>query len=104
VEAASHVTDLVLGPLLRHVGPRDATIWVETSAACVVEVRAGSATASDRTFHVAGHHYAIVAIDGLEPGSATPYEVLLDGERAWPADARQCTQFREGSHSDHGWG
>jgi hypothetical protein len=86
VEAASHVTDLVLGPLLRHVGPRDATIWVETSAACVVEVRAGSATASDRTFHVAGHHYAIVAIDGLDPGSAPPYEVLLDGERAWPAD------------------
>ena len=80
------MTALVLGPLLRHVGTQDATIWVETSASCVVEVRAGAVRASDRTFHVAGHHYAIVAIDGLEPGSATPYEVLIDGEPVWPAD------------------
>jgi phosphodiesterase/alkaline phosphatase D-like protein len=87
MEAAGRVTELVLGPLLRHVGARDATIWVETSAACDVEVRAGTATATDRTFHVAGHHYAIVALDGLEPGSSTPYEVLLDGERVWPTDS-----------------
>jgi hypothetical protein len=82
----SVMTSLLLGPLLRHVGSQDATIWVETSAACTVEIRAGGSTATDRTFHVAGHHYAIVAIDGLEPGSATPYEVFLDGERVWPAD------------------
>ena len=29
---------LVLGPLLRHVGEHDATVWVETDAACTVEV------------------------------------------------------------------
>jgi phosphodiesterase/alkaline phosphatase D-like protein len=89
VEATSRVTALVLGPLLRHVGARDATVWVETSAPCAVEVRAGTSSATDRTFHVAGHHYAIVVVDALDPGSSTPYEVFLDGERAWPADSRR---------------
>ena len=32
------MTDLVLGPLLRHVGEHDATVWVETDRACTVEV------------------------------------------------------------------
>jgi hypothetical protein len=40
----------------------------------------------ERTFHVEGHHYALVVITGLEPASVTPYEVLLDGEPAWPSD------------------
>jgi len=78
------VTALVLGPLLRHVGERDASIWVETSAACEVEVVAGSVSARERTFQVAGHHYAVVVLDGLPPASMTPYEVLLDGTRVWP--------------------
>ena len=75
---------LVLGPLLRHVGTRDATIWVETSEPCEVEVHAGSVSGRDRTFSVAGHHYAIVVVDGLAPASSTPYEVRLSGEVAWP--------------------
>ena len=75
---------LLLGPMLRHVGEHDATIWVETSHAGEVEVRAGAVTARDRTFQVAGHHYAIVVVDGLATGSSTPYEVLLDGRVVWP--------------------
>ncbi len=75
---------ILLGPMLRHVGERDATIWVETSGPCEVEVRTADAAGRDRTFHVAGHHYAIVAIDGLEAGSSLVYEVRLDGELAWP--------------------
>ncbi len=75
---------LLLGPLLRHVGERDASIWVETTEPCEVEVRAGDVTGRERTFGVAGHHYAIVVISGLEAASSTPYEVRLDGERAWP--------------------
>jgi len=74
------VPDLLLGPLLRHVGESDATVWVETDAACEVEVLGKSA----RTFHVAGHHYALVTVDGLEPGSFTEYQVALDGETVWP--------------------
>lgn len=71
---------LVLGPLLRFVGETEATIWVETDAACTVEVLGHSAP----TFEVLGHHYALVAIHGLEPGSSQPYEVALDGETVWP--------------------
>src|SRR4051812_28198366 len=71
---------LLLGPLLRHVDPVSATIWVETDRPCVVEVLGRSA----RTFCVKGHHYALVVVEGLEPGSTTPYEVHLDGYRVWP--------------------
>ena len=77
------MANLVLGPLLRHVGECDATVWVETDAPCDVEV-IGHTT---RTFHVWGHHYGLVVVEGLEPATAYPYEVRLDGERAWPDDA-----------------
>ena len=76
------MAELLVGPLLRHVGLRDAVVWVETDAPCEVEVLG----ARSPTFHVAGHHYALVVVDGLEPGSSTPYEVALDGRRAWPPD------------------
>src|ERR671917_291709 len=81
---------LILGPLLRHVGASDATVWVETDAPCEVEVRAGrgglrnAPTCRARTFRVEEHHYALVVLTGLEPGSAHDYEVRLDGERVWP--------------------
>ena len=38
----------------------------------------------ERTFHVDGHHYALVHATGLAPATTTPYEVRLDGERVWP--------------------
>jgi hypothetical protein len=81
---------LVLGPLLRHVGFSDATVWVETDAPCEVEVLVeGSFEGSShrsRTFGVEGHHYALVLITDLEPGSAYEYAVALDGERVWPQE------------------
>ncbi|MGI8329999.1 alkaline phosphatase D family protein [Actinomadura scrupuli] len=77
---------LVLGPLLRHVGERTATIWVETDRPCEVRVTCdGSAPdATARTFTLHDHHYALVEVEGLEPGSATPYRVSLDDETVWP--------------------
>jgi hypothetical protein len=72
--------DLVLGPLLRYVSETEATVWVETSEPCEVEVLGHH----ERTFGVAGHHYALVLIEGLEPGGTYEYEVALDGERHWP--------------------
>jgi phosphodiesterase/alkaline phosphatase D-like protein len=72
--------DLLLGPLLRHVDTRSATVWVETDAPCTVEV----AGAAAHTFTVAGHHYALVVITGIAPGTSVPYEVDLDGEKVWP--------------------
>jgi hypothetical protein len=74
------VPDLVLGPLLRYVDETSATVWVETDAPCVVSVLGAHAP----TFTVHGHHYAMVDITGLEPGSSTPYTVRLDGEQCWP--------------------
>jgi hypothetical protein len=79
------MAELVLGPLLRYAGTEDATIWVETDSPCRVELRIeGAPTCGRRTFAVSGHHYALVHCEGLEPDSAAPYEVHLDGERAWP--------------------
>jgi hypothetical protein len=71
---------LILGPVLRHVGETDATIWVETDQPCTVEVLGHRA----RTFRVAGHDYALVRIGGLARGSTQAYGVELDGEPAWP--------------------
>jgi phosphodiesterase/alkaline phosphatase D-like protein len=77
----------MLGPLLRYVGEREASVWVETDAECTVEIRAGEVTSTERTFAVAGHHYALVVLAGLAPGSSTPYEVRLDAgpDPVWPA-------------------
>jgi len=74
------VAHLLLGPLLRHVDETSATVWVETDRPCEVRVLG----ARTPTFSVAGHHYALVLCDGLEPGTTTPYAVHLDGELAWP--------------------
>ncbi|MCA1849012.1 MAG: alkaline phosphatase D family protein, partial [Actinobacteria bacterium] len=76
--------ELILGPLLRHVGSSDATVWVETDAPCEVEVIVGGSPHRSRTFSVEGHHYALVVITDLEPGSSYEYSVKLDGEELWP--------------------
>ena len=72
--------ELVLGPLLRYVSDTEATVWVEVDDACEVELLGHRA----RTFHVEGHHYALVCIDGLEPRRTYEYEASLDGEKHWP--------------------
>ncbi|MFR9802320.1 alkaline phosphatase D family protein [Pseudonocardia sp. RS010] len=71
---------LLLGPVLRHVGETTALVWVQTAAPATVEVLGSSA----RTFEVAGHHFALVTVTGLEPDSRIPYEVHVDGQRVWP--------------------
>jgi hypothetical protein len=71
---------LVLGPILRYVDATSATIWVETDAPATVEVLGYSAP----TFCVRSHHYALVIVEGLEPGETIPYDVRLDGTRCWP--------------------
>jgi phosphodiesterase/alkaline phosphatase D-like protein len=71
---------LVLGPVLRHVGESTAQVWVQTERAATVTVLGCSA----RTFEVAGHHYALVGVTGLEPDATVPYTVEVDGEESWP--------------------
>jgi len=74
------MSDLLLGPLLRYVSETEATVFVETDGPCEVEVLGHG----EPTFRVEGHHYALVRIEGLEPGGHYEYEVALDGERRWP--------------------
>ena len=76
--------ELVLGPLLRYTGERDATIWVETDIPCEVEVTVDASSHRSRTFSVEGHHYALVLITGLTPGTSYEYSVSLDGALVWP--------------------
>lgn len=80
LEVQQTTVDLKLGPLLRYVDQTRATVWVETTGPCQVEIL-GHRT---NTWSVHGHHYALVLIEGLEPATATPYEVHLDGAQVWP--------------------
>ena len=77
-------TRLVVGPLLRYTGTTTATVWVETDGPAEVEVLGHRAS----TFHVEGHHYALVLIRDLEPGSITPYEVRIAGDGRLAAGRR----------------
>ncbi|MBG6189753.1 hypothetical protein IWX64_000680 [Arthrobacter sp. CAN_A212] len=77
---------LVLGPMMRYVDLTSASIWVETRRAAQVTVAAGQRTWTARTFGVHGHHYALVEVDGLEPGSVSEYTVSIDGELVWPEE------------------
>jgi hypothetical protein len=92
------VARLVLGPLLRHVGAEDATVWVETDTPCEVEV----CGCTDRTFEIEGHHFALVHVTGLEREKARPYEVHLDGERVWPLDTGWPASCIRTIGDDHG--
>lgn len=79
------MADLRVGPLLRYVDGSSATVWVETSRPCTAEVRCSDGTGGDApSFQIAGHHYALVPVDGLSPGTERSYEVFLDGTRVWP--------------------
>ena len=71
---------LVLGPIVRYVDPEVATVWMQTDAACDVEILGRR----ERTWCIDGLHFALVAIDGLAPGIDHPYEVALDGNEVWP--------------------
>jgi hypothetical protein len=83
---------LLLGPVLRYADATRATVWAEVSAPAELEVL----QRRTRTFEVAGHHYAYLVLDGLEPGTDLPYDVRLDGERVWPRedDARPAPRLR----------
>ncbi|MFF7677429.1 alkaline phosphatase D family protein [Actinacidiphila glaucinigra] len=79
------MAQLRLGPLLRYVDEDKATVWVEADRpATVTVVCDDGADGTERTWQIAGHHYAIVTVGGLRPGTTTAYRVLLDGREVWP--------------------
>jgi hypothetical protein len=59
---------LVLGPVLRHVGDTTAAVWVQVERPATITVLG----CSTRTFEVAGHHYALVSVTGLDPDTTYP--------------------------------
>ncbi|MFD7321056.1 alkaline phosphatase D family protein [Streptomyces sp. NPDC059875] len=79
---------LRIGPLLRYVDGvtgDSATIWIEADRPCTAEARCASGGGgSTRTFQIAGHHYAVIPVTGLTPGTTTEYEIRLDGRPVWP--------------------
>jgi PhoD-like phosphatase len=95
-QSSEDSVDLLVGPLLRYVGTETATIWVETTKPCEVSVLGHRA----RTFQVEGHHYALVVVEGLEPGTSSTYELMLDDVVVWPrADDERpppCIRTRKG--------
>lgn len=71
--------------MLRYADAVSASVWVQTDAPATVTLSAGPAgTVSAPTFIVHGHHYALLVLDGLDPGASYPYTVALDGEQVWP--------------------
>jgi hypothetical protein len=68
---------------------------VQTDAPCEVAVLGRTAS----TFTVAGHHYALVVLDGLAAGSTLPYEVHLDGVACWPPPDDRYTPCVIRTHS-----
>ncbi len=69
-----------MGPLLRYVDETTAAVWVEASEPCTVRVL----DTETPTFTVHGHHYALVELTGLTPGTRIPYTMSLNGEQVWP--------------------
>lgn len=94
------MSSILVGPLLRYVGSTQATIFVETDAYCQVAVCAAGRRWSVPTFRAHGHHYALVLIDGLEPGSVQEYSVELDSVRVWPDPDSQFPPSRIATRDD----
>jgi len=74
------VPGLVLGPIVRYVDDRVATVWLQADGPCEVEILG----ARDRTWCVDGMHFALVVLESLAAGEDHAYEVRLDGETVWP--------------------
>ena len=74
------MTQILVGPMLRYVSETSATIFLETDGPAEVDVNAVRAS----TFEVGRHHYALVILEDLAPGSTVEYRVRLDGEVHWP--------------------
>ena len=94
------LAELILGPMLRYVSETSATIWVETDERCTMQILERSVP----TFCVAGHHYALAIIEGLEPASSIEYDVRLDGVVRWPPSGSALPPSRIRTLGDRGDG
>lgn len=82
---------IVVGPLLRHVGQDNATVWVETSRPCRVSVEVARdgeppRSTAEPTWSLHGHHYALLVLEQLCAGATYEYRLTLDQSLVWPAE------------------
>ena len=75
---------ILLGPMLRYIDTSRASIWVEVAQPATVSVRIEDRSWSARTFAAHEHHFALVMLDGLHPGTRYEYRVEVDGHEVWP--------------------
>jgi hypothetical protein len=83
---------ILVGPMLRHVSPATAVLWLELSARARLDVDASTpglprVRASGSTFSVGTHHYALLALKGLRPGRWYSYRITARGSgtrQLWP--------------------
>jgi hypothetical protein len=80
---------LLIGPMLRYVDERRATLWFETDRAGRVEVFVDlggghEACHAADTWSVHGHHYALARVEDLGPNTAHEYRVCFEGDEVWP--------------------
>ncbi|MDF3044400.1 MAG: glycoside hydrolase family 13 domain protein [Ornithinibacter sp.] len=85
---------LVLGPMLRYVDETSATVWVRTATAATVSVERSGRAWHAPTFAVHGHHFALVTLTDLEPGSDDVYAVQVDGVPVWPTPGMPASRIR----------
>ena len=82
------------GPMLRYVDETSATVWVRTADAARVTVERAGRSWSAPTFAVHGSHYALVVLDGLQPGSDDAYAVRVDDVPVWPRAGMPPSRIR----------
>ena len=104
------VPRILVGPILRYVDATQATVWIETSAPCTVHIssvadpephaahEASTFSASATTWDVFGHHFALVRIESLTPGTCTQYRVELTADgtttAVWPENPDRPSVIR----------
>lgn len=83
---------VLLGPIVRYVGTETATLWFEMAHPCTVTVVTDvGVRASERTWGVHGHHFALVPLEGLPANAPVSYEVFVDEHRVWPEDGKRAS-------------
>ena len=96
---------ILLGPLLRFVDATRATVWVEVDAPGEVSVDVtlpggDVRTGSSPTLSLHGHHFALVAVEGLPTGRRLPYAVRIGDTPVWPPTRADWARISERWRSD----
>ena len=82
-------SEVEIGPMLGHVGPTEARIWVQAKSEARLGVRMDDRDISGPQLTAASGFMGHVKVCGLQPNQTYEYQVLLDGK---PAKGKFATQ------------